>query len=98
MNRSSQTNMEIEFIEDTKYRAVFDLKGATHTFANALKNELWSDKDIKISAYNVEHPLIGIPRVIVETKSGNAKKAIVKAVDRLKKQNTSFKTAFKKLK
>jgi DNA-directed RNA polymerase subunit L len=92
--------MEIEFLEDTKYRVVFNLKGADHTFTNALKAELWNDTDIKISAYNIEHPLVGIPKVVVETFSGkkDVKKAIIAACDRLKKRNTALATKAKSLK
>ena len=91
--------MELNFIEDKKHKVIFDIKGAGHTFVNALKKELWNDKDVKISAYNVEHPLIGIPRMIVETSSSkDAKKAILDAVKRLEKNNKDFLTKFKKLK
>ncbi|NQU98973.1 hypothetical protein HQ533_05935 [Candidatus Woesearchaeota archaeon] len=92
--------MELDFIEDTKYKVVVDIKGAGHSFANALKQEMWNDKDIRISAYNVEHPLIGIPRIIVETHTGkkDVKKAFIDAVGRLKKKNATFLTKIKKLK
>ncbi|MFH1589943.1 MAG: DNA-directed RNA polymerase subunit L [archaeon] len=92
--------MELKFIEDTKYKVIVDIEGAGHSFANALKKELWNDKDVKISAYNVEHPLIGIPRLIVETSTGkkDARKAILDAVERLKKENTTFLTNAKKIK
>ncbi|MBU0666067.1 MAG: DNA-directed RNA polymerase subunit L [Nanoarchaeota archaeon] len=92
--------MEIKFLEDTKYRVVFELKGTDHTFVNALKEELWNDADIKIAAYNIEHPLIGIPKIIVETGNSkkDAKKAIMNACDRIKKENTQFLTKFKKAK
>lgn len=90
--------MELKFIEDTKYKVIVDIKGSGHSFANALKKELWNDKDVKISAYNVEHPLIGVPRLIVETSSKDARKAILAAVERLKKQNTALATKVKKLK
>jgi len=90
--------MELEFIEDTKYKVVVDIKGAGHALANSLKKELWNDKNVKVSAYNVEHPLIGVPRLIVETSSKAARKAILDAVERLKRQNKQFLTKFKRLK
>ena len=40
-------NMELNILEHTKKRLVFELKGADHTFCNLLKNELWQDKDVK---------------------------------------------------
>jgi len=90
--------MEIVYLENTKYRIVFDIKGGSHSIANALKQELWNDKDVKIAAYSVEHPLIGIPRIIVETSTGKkeAQKAILDAISRLKKHNKDFLAKFKK--
>ena len=89
--------MEIKVLEKGKKRLVFDLVGADHTFSGALKKELWSDKSIKVSAYNVEHPLIGIPRFIVETDEKDPEKVLLDAVKRLEKRNESFLEDFKKI-
>lgn len=89
--------MELKVIEKSKKRLVFDLVGADHTFSGALKKELWNDKSIKISAYNVEHPLIGIPRFIVETEDKDPEKALLDAVKRLEKKNESFLEDIKKI-
>jgi DNA-directed RNA polymerase subunit L len=90
--------MELKVIESTKKKLVFDLVGADHTFSGALKKELWNDKAIKISAYNVEHPLIGVPRFIVETDDKDPQKVLIDAVKRLEKKNESFLDDFKKIK
>ena len=90
--------MELKVIESTKKKLVFDLVGADHTFSGALKKELWNDKAIKISAYNVEHPLIGVPRFIVETDDKDPQKVLLDAVKRLEKKNESFLEDFKKIK
>jgi DNA-directed RNA polymerase subunit L len=89
--------MEIKVIEKGKKRLVFDLVGADHTFSNALKKELWNDKSIKISAYNVEHPLIGVPRFIVETDEKDPEKVLLDAVKKLEKKNESFLEDVKKI-
>jgi len=90
--------MELKVIEKNKKRLVFDLVGADHTFSGALKKELWNDKAVKISAYNIEHPLIGVPRFIVETEDKDPEKALLDAVKRLEKKNESFLEDFKKIK
>jgi len=91
--------MEINVIEKTKKRLVFELKEGTHTVCNVLKDELWNDKDIVAAAYNIDHPLIGIPKFIVETNGKTApEKALAKAVDRLKKQNKDLGDTFSKVK
>jgi DNA-directed RNA polymerase subunit L len=90
--------MEFKVIEKTKKRLVFDLIGADHTFSGALKKELWNDKSIKVSEYNVDHPLIGIPRFIVETDEKDPEKVLLDAVKRLEKKNESFLEDIKKIK
>jgi DNA-directed RNA polymerase subunit L len=89
--------MELKVVENNKKRLVFDLVGADHTFSGALKKELWNDKAVKVSAYNVEHPLIGIPRFIVETEDKDPKKVLLDAVKRLEKKNESFLEDVKKI-
>lgn len=90
--------MELRVIEKGKKRLIFDLVDADHTFSNVLKKELWNDKSIKISAYHVEHPLIGIPRFIVETDEKDPEKVLLDAVKRLEKKNESFLEDIKKIK
>jgi DNA-directed RNA polymerase subunit L len=90
--------MELKVIEKGKKKLVFDLIGADHTFSNSLKKELWNDKSIKISAYNIEHPLIGIPRFIVETDEKDPEKVLLDAVKRLQKKNESYAEDIKKIK
>lgn len=89
--------MEIKVVEKSKKRFIFDLVGADHTFSNALKKELWNDKSIKVSAYSIAHPLIGIPRFIVETEDKEPEKALLDAVKRLQKKNEQFLELAKKI-
>jgi DNA-directed RNA polymerase subunit L len=89
--------MEIKIVEKAKKRLVFDLVGTDHTFSGALKRELWNDKNIKVAAYNIEHPLIGIPRFIIETDDKDPEKSLTDAVKRLQKKNEQFLEIFKKI-
>ena len=78
--------MEFKIIEEKKTRIVFSLKGEDHTFCNALKDELWNDKSVKIASYRIEHPLLGTPIVTVETDGQETPQAAVKkAVKRIGK-------------
>lgn len=91
--------MELKVHENTKKRMVFELVGADHTFCNALKKELWKDSTVRAAAYKVEHPLIGIPKFIVETNGQKDARVVLKtAANKLKKQNKEFLTLFKKAK
>ena len=89
--------MEIKVIDDKKNRMVFEVKGADHTLCNSLKNELYKDSHVKVSTYNVEHPLVGVPKMIVETDGNESPKdALTGAVSRLKKNNDKFMKEFNK--
>jgi len=89
--------MELKTIEDEKNKFVFELEGEAHTFCNAIAKELWEDDHVKISAYTIDHPLVGVPRFIVETDGKETpQKALSEAVKRLKKRAEEFKSGFKK--
>lgn len=91
--------MEIDVLEQTKKRLVFKLDGGDHTLCNALKDELWNDKDVEAASYNIDHPLIGTPKFIIQT-NGNQEpaKALTNAANRLKRKNKTFSEAAAKLK
>lgn len=88
--------MELHVLERKKHRIVFELRGVDHTFCNALKSELWNDEQVTVSAYTIDHPLVGVPKFIVESK-GEVADALKEASKRLQKRNKDFLTAFAKL-
>ncbi|MFH1916498.1 MAG: DNA-directed RNA polymerase subunit L [Nanoarchaeota archaeon] len=88
--------MEIVVLEQTKKRLVFELKGADNTFCNVLKKELLADKDVAIATYAVKHPLIGIPKFIIECKGKSPKQALMDASERLTAKNKEFLQKFKR--
>ncbi|MBD3354467.1 DNA-directed RNA polymerase subunit L [Candidatus Woesearchaeota archaeon] len=89
--------MELKILEDKKNKMIFELKGETHTFCNALKNELWNDSHVKAASYNIAHPLIGVPKFILETDGKESpKKALKNAAKNLKKVSGDLKTVFLK--
>jgi DNA-directed RNA polymerase subunit L len=89
--------MKVKVIEENKNKLVLQVKGEGHAFCNALKKELWNDKHVKIAAYKIEHPLVGVPTMIVETDGKETpKKALSEAAKRLSKVSDNFKTAFLK--
>jgi DNA-directed RNA polymerase subunit L len=90
--------MEIKIIENEKNRLMIELPGADHTLCNSLKKELVSVKGVEIATYAVEHPLIGVPKMIIETKGIAPKKALEEAIKGLQEKNKEFLTLFKKAK
>jgi len=77
--------MELKMLEEKKNRIVFDLIGADHSLVGALKTELWQDSNTKAAGYQVEHPLVGMPRFVLETSGEDAKKVLRSAIKRLQK-------------
>jgi DNA-directed RNA polymerase subunit L len=90
--------MEINILEEKKNKLVFEAKGEGHTLFNALQKELWNDSHVKSAGYNIAHPLINIPRFILETDGADPKKTISAAVKRLTKETAKIKDQAKKLK
>lgn len=85
--------MEIKVIESGKRKAVIELTGEDHTFANVLRSSLWESKDVDSSAYTIEHPLKGNPKLLVKMKkssSQSTKDALKEAADRLKRRAKDF--------
>jgi DNA-directed RNA polymerase subunit L len=77
--------MEIKKIEESKTKFVFEIIGVSHGFCNMLKEELQKDNHIKTATYRVEHPLINIPKFLVETDGNELPKdALKKAIKSLK--------------
>lgn len=88
--------MDIDIIESKKNKFVFELKGASHTICNPLKNELWNDKHVKVATYSIRHPLVSEPKFIIETDGEDPKKVLIAAAQRLEKLNNKFKEEFSK--
>ncbi|HIH11537.1 TPA: DNA-directed RNA polymerase subunit L [Candidatus Woesearchaeota archaeon] len=89
--------MEFTVLEETKTKLVFTLKGETHTFCNILKKELQELKGVTTVTYRVNHPLIGIPQFLLETKGIEPRKALKDVLAVLHKKADEFKKEVAKL-
>lgn len=86
--------MEVKILEEDKKKIVIETD--SQTIAGLIEKELWNDKSVKISGSKVKHPLIGKPTIVVETDGKeDAKKAVIEAAKRAKKDLDAFKKAFK---
>ena len=88
--------MEIKITEEKKNRIVLEIEGEDNTFCNMIKKELWNDEHVKAASYNIDHPMIGKPKMIVETDGENPRKALTDAAKRAQKELDKFKTEFSK--
>tara|TARA_Y100000310_G_scaffold159115_1_gene158606 strand:+ start:20332 stop:20601 length:270 start_codon:yes stop_codon:yes gene_type:complete len=83
--------MKFNVLEESKSKLVFTLEGETHTFCNLLKEELQKVKGVEIASYRIDHPLIGKPEFLIETKGVEPRKALGVALKSIKKQAEQFK-------
>ncbi len=89
--------MEFKVLEESKTKLVFQLPGETHTFCNVLKQELLQVKGVTLATYKIDHPLVGIPQFLIETKGIEPRKALQEALKALKKKAEEFKKEVGKL-
>jgi DNA-directed RNA polymerase subunit L len=92
-----QVTMELTTLAKTKSKLTFEIKGEDHTFCNLLRNELWNEKNVISSGYTIKHPLVGVPKFIAETSSGDVKTALESTAKSMKKMADDFQKAFGKL-
>lgn len=82
--------MEFKVLEESKNRLVFQLIGESHTLCNALKEELKKVSGVELATYKIDHPLIGVPEFLLETKGIEPRKALKEALKSLKKKAEEF--------
>ncbi|MDP7140863.1 MAG: RpoL/Rpb11 RNA polymerase subunit family protein, partial [Candidatus Woesearchaeota archaeon] len=67
------------------------------SFCNILRKELLNDKHVKVAAYRVDHPLMDVSELVVETDSQKEPKtALIDAAKRLKKVADDLEKEFAK--
>ncbi|MBS3135010.1 DNA-directed RNA polymerase subunit L [Candidatus Woesearchaeota archaeon] len=86
--------MEISILEEGKGKLEIEIEGEDHTLCNALRNELWNH-NVDIAAYNIEHPLVSNPTLMVHG-TGDLRKKLVSASDSLRKMFKEIKDNFDK--
>jgi DNA-directed RNA polymerase subunit L len=89
-------DMELEVKESDKNKLVMAIKGEDHTFCNVLVKRLQQNSDVKVAVYKIDHPLTRVPTLMVETSTGDPKKAIQGAIKELEKEFKSFQKSFDK--
>jgi len=88
----------MEIKEKSENKLVLMIPEFDATLLHVLKEELRNDSDVEISAFNLDHPLIGTPKLLVQTRKKDPKKALNEAIKRLISKNKEFASAFKKAK
>ena len=97
MVSNSCIKMDIKVIENKKNRLVVEIPGEGHTLCNLVTKYAWSEGSVTASGYNIEHPLVSAPKVVISTSKGDAKEAAISAAKKAKKDLSDFESKFKKL-
>lgn len=87
--------MELKIIEDEKDRILIEVGEEDHTFCNVLVKKLNEDEDVKFAAYSIDHPLVGVPKLLVEGK--NVRSLIKRAVKALSEEAEEIKKLASKI-
>ncbi|MBU0930289.1 MAG: DNA-directed RNA polymerase subunit L [Nanoarchaeota archaeon] len=90
--------MEIKVLEQEKNKLKIEITGETHTLCNAIRNELWNNKSVEIAGYQLEHPMVSSPVLMIETEKEDPKKALLNAASSLKKKISDLRKQADKLK
>ena len=88
--------MELKKIKEDKNTLLLEIGKETFTVTNALREELWNDKNVTESAQVREHPYLSQPKIFVKTSSGSPETALEKAAARVSTQAKEFQSEFKK--
>jgi DNA-directed RNA polymerase subunit L len=88
--------MELKVLKDKDNELVVEVMEETVTVTNALRGELWEDKNISEAAQVKEHPYLAGPKIFASTSSGKPVTALDKAAERVIKQTEEFNELFKK--
>lgn len=76
--------MQLNVLESEAKRAVIELVGADHTVLLIVRDQLEKDSDVKLVTFAVDHPLVGTPKLIVETTRKKPQTAVLDAIKELR--------------
>ncbi len=71
--------MNVEVVEESDEK--LKLKIEDLTFINLLNENIWKQKSVDMAAYNVEHPYLSQPVLVVRSK--NPKKTVLDAAEQI---------------
>ncbi|MDP3066682.1 MAG: DNA-directed RNA polymerase subunit L [Methanobacteriaceae archaeon] len=79
----------MKIIKDEKKELEIEITGESHSLCNALRKVLMEDKNVESTAYVIDHPIIGQPRLHIKAK--NPRQSLKKAAKTLQKRCGEFK-------
>ncbi len=88
--------MDVNIVEESKNRFVFELLSHDHTVLLLVKEALQENDDVKLLTFSVGHPETGKPLFILETKKNDAKKLFLQSLNDIEKNLQKLQKDFEK--
>lgn len=89
--------LRVRILKSTDDSIEMEIEGEDHTLCNALCKELFNDKSIVFASYHIDHPLVGKPRIYVQTDGSKSPvEAVIEASKRLRDRALEFSELFLK--
>ncbi|MEM2914678.1 MAG: DNA-directed RNA polymerase subunit L [Candidatus Bathyarchaeia archaeon] len=84
-------------MERTPNELKIEVEGEGHTFCNLLESVLLEDDDVEFAGYDIRHPLVSNPIIVVRTK-GNTRpeEALQRAVEKILQRGKELSEEFNK--
>jgi DNA-directed RNA polymerase subunit L len=87
--------MKLKIVKEEDDYVEIAVEGEEHSLLNALRDILLEDKKVEFAAYYIDHPQVGIPRIMIRTKEGSPIAALREAVKKLRKRADEFREEIK---
>ncbi len=87
--------MEVAILREDKDMLEVEFTGEGHTLCNLLRKKLWEQKDIKSSSYQIKHPQVSEPVILVQ--ASKPRKALLAAIDAAKADIAALRAKVAKL-
>jgi DNA-directed RNA polymerase subunit L len=73
------------------------MQGEDHSFPNLLREALMEDEDVEFAAYNIAHPQLAPPKLVIRT-NGKKKpdRALLDAIKKVRKKVADFQAVLEK--
>jgi DNA-directed RNA polymerase subunit L len=87
----------VKVINRTSNELKIEVKDEGHTFCNLLESVLLEDDDVEFAGYNIRHPLVTNPVIVVRTKGNISPEEVLRrAVEKILQRGKELSEEFNK--
>ncbi len=89
--------MRPKVIEESRYELKIEFEGESHSFPNLLRTTLLEEPSVIFAGYNIDHPLLANPVLMLRTTRRQAKVVLREALERMLARAEEFRKKFVKV-